>query len=285
MSKLIEKYSLHLKHTNLTTDQLLALPWKTNVIETSTEFTSARVSIVDDRILVKTPTNNAFINTMAKSYAWNKKDKSYVIPCSTTDLKFVHQILPKYFKEVRYCDKIKKLMEPLSEYSKELIWDPTYTKINNNYYVVAANMALYGQINNLVFDTDPQTLFKLSQMGIKVSEDLIETDYQRFAAEYSTTVDADNILTMIEWLKQLGVDSVLVGPGVRTTFVRTRDIFIPMFDKLAEANISCHTFLDSRNHAKNATVLIQYYTTYMSNDEYLAAKRILIKNSRPIEVK
>jgi hypothetical protein len=58
-----------------------------------------------------------------------------------------------------------------------------------------------------------------------------------------------------------------------------------MFDKLTEANISYHTFLDSRNHAKNTTVLIQYYRTYMSNDEYLAAKRILIKNSRPIEVK
>jgi hypothetical protein len=112
--KLIEKYLLQLKQTNLTIEELLALPWKAQVVETSKEYTSARVTLVNGILEIKVPMNNKFIRKFDdindNPFIWEKNKKAYVAPFNTNSLKVAHSSLPKYFSQVVYCNQVKEII-------------------------------------------------------------------------------------------------------------------------------------------------------------------------------
>jgi hypothetical protein len=292
-SKLVEKYSHQLKQTNLTIDQLLALPWKTNVVETSKEYTAARVSLLNNKLFIRVPMNNTFIKKFEdikdNTFVWDKTKKAYISPISTHALKIVYTILPKYFPEIYYCDHIKKILAEVSHLSDpDIIWEPTLVNINNNYYIVAINETLDNYINNIPLSTEPKTLFKLSKLGIKTHPSLIDTKIKKFASEFVTEADIGEA-DLIEWLKELSVTQVLLGRGVHTTFLKTKQLFIPLIKNLEQNNIQVIPV--KSNFKMDSTiktpVLLQYHGD--ENRKFFGAnavaKCVLIRNSNPIEVK
>lgn len=291
-NKLVEKYENQLSKTNLTKDQLVALPWKASVIETSNEYTSARVTLINNELVIRVPMNNKFIkkfdNLKDNTFQWDKNKKAYISLMSTYALKIAYTILPRYFPEVRYCKQLTNLINKTVQYS-ELIWEPTLVSINNNYYVVAINEVLGTYINNIKLNNDPKTLFALSKLGIKISKDIISSDIQKFASEFVTEIDVSQTIELAEWLKELEVVQVLLGKGIHNAFFKTKQLFLPMRTTLDNNSIKCIPVDSTFEITKDirTPVLLQYHGN--ENMKFCGsgslAKCVFIKNSNPIEVK
>lgn len=291
-TRLIEKYESQLSKTNLTKDQLLALPWKASVVVTSNEYTSARVTLINNELVIRVPMNNKFIKKFDdglkdNTFQWDKNKKAYISPMSTYALKIAYTILPKYFPEVRYCKQLTTLIDKTNQYS-ELIWEPTLVSINNSYYVVAINETLGTYINNIKLNNDPKTLFALSKLGIKISTDIISSDIQKFASEFITEIDVSQTIELVDWLKELEVVQVLLGKGVHNAFSKTKQLFLPMLTTLDNSGIKCIPVDSKFEITKDirTPVLLQYHGN--ENMKFCGsgslAKCVFIKNSNPIEV-
>jgi hypothetical protein len=292
-TKLIEKYLLQLKQTNLTKDQLLALPWKAEVIETTKEYTGARVSLINDKLVIRVPMNNKFIKKFEdikdNTFVWDKIKKAYISPMSTYALKIAYTILPKYFPEVYYCDHIKKVLAEVSHLSDpNLMWEPTLVTINNNYYVIAVNETAGELITDLELNTESRTLFRLSKLGIKTHASLIDTKIKKFASEFTTDVDIDET-EVVMWLKELGVTQVLLGKGVHTSYLKTKQLFAPLIRRLDKNDIEIIQVKPDfvMNSTIKTPVLLQYHGDESRKfcGSGAVAKCVFIKNSTPIEVK
>lgn len=292
-SKLIEKYLLQLKQTNLTKDQLLDLPWKAEVIETTKEYTGARVALINDKLVIRVPMNNKFIKKFDdlkdNTFVWDKTKKAYISPMSTYALKIAYTILPKYFPEVYYCDHIKKVLAEVSHLSDpNLMWDPTLVNINNNYYIIAVNETVGECIANTELNTEPKTLFRLSKLGIKIHESLVDNKIKKFASEFVTDVDIDET-EVVTWLKELGVTHVLLGKGVNTAFLKTKQLFIPLIRRLDKNDIEIIQVKPDfvMNSTIKTPVLLQYHGDESRKfcGTSAVAKCVFIRNSTPIEVK
>jgi len=288
-TRLIDKYESQLSKTNLTKDQLLALPWKASIVETSNEYTSARVTLINNELVIRVPMNNKFIkkfdNLKDNTFQWDKNKKAYISLMSTYALKIAYTILPKYFPEVRYCKQLTNLIIKTVQYS-ELIWEPTLVSINNNYYVVASNEALGTYINNIELNNDPKTLFAVSKLGITISKDIISSDIQKFASEFVTEIDVGQTIELVGWLKELEVTQVLLGKGVHNAF--SKQLFLPMLATLDNNGIKCIPVDSNFEITKDirTPVLLQYHGN--ENMKFCGsgslAKCVFIKNSNPIEV-
>ena len=291
-NKLVEKYEVQLKKTNLTKDQMVALPWKANVIETSKEYTSARISLIGDELVARVPMNNKFINKFNdlkdNTFVWNKTKKAYFAPMSTHALKIAYTIFPKYFPEVKYCNKLTAIMDQVSNYS-DLIWIPTLVTINNHYYVIATNEVVGNLIASITLDSDPKTLFALSKLGVKIDSNIVGSCFEKFASEFMTEVDVSQISDLVFWLKELEVKQVLLGRGIHNAFNKTKHLFTPMLSTFSRNGIECIPVDSNFEITDNIKlpVLLQYHGN--ENMKFCGAgalaKCVFIKNSTPIEVK
>jgi len=292
-TKLIEKYLLQLKQTNLTKDQILALPWKAEVIETSKEYTAARVSLLNDKLVIRVPMNNKFIKRFDdikdNTFNWDKTKKAYISSMSTYALKIAYTILPKYFPEVYYCNHIKRILSEVSSLTDpNIIWEPTLVNINNNYYIIAVNEPIGNRISNIELNTDPKTLFKLSKLGIKTHKDLIDSKIKKFASEFITETEIDETEIAV-WLKELDVKQVLLGKGVHTAYLKTKQLFVPLIKNLEKNNIEVIPV--KSDFAVDSTIKTPVLLQYHGDESRkfcgagAVAKCVFIKNSNPIEVK
>lgn len=291
--KLIEKYETQLKQTNLSLNQMLSLPWQVEVIETSKEHTSARLTLVNRVLEIKVPMNNKFIRKFDdikdNPFIWERNKKAYVAPFNTHSLKVACSALPKYFSQVVYCNKIQEIINSVSHLSdSSLIWEPTLVNINNYYYVVAITEPLGDRVSNIELNNNPDTLFKLSKLGIKVHSTIIDNDMKKFAAEFMTDVDINQAeISLVKWLKELDVKQVLLGKGMNPSF--NKQLFLSLIENLQNSGIEwIRVNSDFKiTSAINQPILLQYHGN--ENMRFCGAgslaKCVFIRNSNPIEVK
>ncbi len=292
--KLIRKYATQLTKTNLTLEEMLNLPWQVAVIETSSDYTSARVKLDGDSIVVQVPTNKQFITKLESSkdctYDWDRDKREYRSPFNTCSLKLIYKLLPIYFKEIRYCDTLQRLIDTANQIGPDLIWNPTLIKINNGYFVIATNDILHNLISNIELNNDPKTLYKLSQLGITVDKQIINNDpFLKFAAEFATDIEISDLPRVIDWIKQLEVSQVLLGKGVHTVFEKTKAFFKEFIKKLDKESVryrTIHTGYTRDSDQTELPILLQYHSNEMARfcGKSALGKCIFVKNSTPIEV-
>jgi hypothetical protein len=292
--KLIHKYANQLTNTNLTLEEMLNLPWQVEVIETSRDYTSARVRLNNNSIVVQVPTNKQFIIKLESSkdctFEWDRTNREYRSTFDTYSLKLIYKLLPIYFKEVRYCDTLQQLIDTANRLGPDLIWSPTLVKINDNYFVIAANNILHNLISNIELNNDPRTLYKLSQLGIIIDKQIINNDpFLKFASEFTTDVEISDLPLVIDWIKQLEVSQVLLGKGVHTAFEKTKAFFKKFMKKLDEKSVRYRTIHTGYTPEPNQTelpILLQYHSNEMAKfcGKSALGKCIFVKNSTPIEV-
>lgn len=292
--KLIHKYTNQLKNTNLSLGEMLALPWQIEVVTTSSDFTSARVSLKDGDIILRVPTNKQFINKLESirncDFVWNNTRREYHAPFSTGSLKLIYRLLPNYFKEIRYCNTLHQMIDSVSLVGENLIWSPTLVKFNNAYFVIAANQVLGELIDNIELNAEPKTLYKLSQLGITIDKNITNNDpFLEFAAEFATDVEISDLGLLVGWIKQLDIPQVLLGKGVHSAFEKTRTFFKNFIKRLDEESIfyrTIHTGFRRDPKQKELPILIQYHSNEIAKFCSTSAigKCIFVKNSTPIEV-
>jgi hypothetical protein len=169
-----------------------------------------------------------------------------------------------------------------------IIWEPTLVNINNNYYIIAINEPIGNRISNIELNTDPKTLFKLSKLGIKTHKDLIDSKIKKFASEFITETEIDETEIAV-WLKELDVKQVLLGKGVHTAYLKTKQLFVPLIKNLEKNNIEVIPV--KSDFAVDSTIKTPVLLQYHGDESRkfcgvgAVAKCVFIKNSNPIEVK
>jgi len=161
VDKLIEKYERQFVKNQMFVKELSKLPWKTLVVETTDEYTSAHIGILNDNIILKTPYNKTFITAFRSlsesSFVWDNINKYYIADLSTFSLKLASNMVTKFFNEVRYSDNVKKLLDQLTYYKDVKYWTPTLVCTNGNYIIACTNKALDESIKHITLNTELNT--------------------------------------------------------------------------------------------------------------------------------
>lgn len=277
--KLLMKYQRQFKKNGYDHQSFIDLPWKSNVVESKQEFLDAKIYIYNDQICIRSPFNNNFVSALRKQnlnfFTWDKTNKLYTADISTTSFKQAIDLVTKFYKSVKLCAELQSVLDSLHNYDSTN-WNPTYVKNNDIYFIGSINQIIYDKILSLTLDDSPKTLFELSKLGVKVDDEIIKNDdFRRFAAEYKTVVDIQNLERMVDWILHLNFDYVYLSRDIIFQKSISKEI-----SKLFEGKV-----LYGSNVPSEAENIIRLSLT--SNNSYRDvsnSKTVLIRNSRPIEV-
>jgi hypothetical protein len=283
---LISKYKKQLTKNGFDKDILKALPWKTDIVESTEEYTGAMVSLYGDDLVIKVPFNKPFISAFRQvknnNFDWDKDSKVYRTSFNTVALKIATTELGKYFSTVRLDDNLSKLVNDISVYDAE-VYNPTLRVINGNPMIVAINRVLGELTQNMDLKIDSITLHKLSMMGINIDPSVYESNNKlEFASKRVYEVEMDQVETVISWMKNLGCDNVIVGRGLRTHL--SQEALYELINKYGMKPLGPMSF---GKLPEGVNMLIQHTSTIDVRSAFSGqiSKTVVLKDSRPIEVK
>jgi hypothetical protein len=284
--KLISKYKKQLVRQGLVKEELKELPWKTMIVESTTEYTGAVVLLRDDELNIRVPFNKSFIsefrNVRNNTFEWSKETKTYSAPFGTSALKVAYTTLPKFFSTVRYDDDLQTIIDELKQY-EGLIWNPTLTKYNGELFVTAINPILAELIKDTELTLEPQIIFNLTCMGITIDSKLYEASEKlKFAASWVYEVELSDVENTIGWMKNVGCENVVIGRGLRSTI--SQEHLSSMIEKYGMKPMGP---LSYGNLPEGVSMLMQHTSNVDSRTPFTGqiSKTVVLKDSRPIEVK
>jgi hypothetical protein len=284
--KLISKYKKQLVRQGLVKEELKELPWKTMIVESTTEYTGAVVLLRDDELNIRVPFNKSFIsefrNVRNNTFEWSKETKTYSAPFGTSALKVAYTTLPKFFSTVRYDDDLQTIIGELKQYER-LIWNPTLTKYNGKLIVTAANPILAELIKDIELNLEPRTIFDLTRMGITIDSELYkDSEKLKFAANLVYEVELSDVENTIGWMRNVGCDNVVIGRGLRSTI--SQEHLTSMITKYGMKPLGP---LSHGNLPEGISMLMQHTSNVDSRTPFTGqiSKTVVLKDSRPIEVK
>lgn len=207
---LVYKYKRQLRKQGFDSETLDNLSWRSKIIESSPEFTSARVDRTNNCLNLRVPFNKNFIKEMKKErFEWVKEEKLYRAPFSIIALKELYKILPKFFKSVTYAPDLFNIINEIEKHDK-YIWEPTLIECGDRYVIACTNQYVQEATNHIdLSKLDLNTAFELSQYGVKLHPALYKDDKAlKFASEFNTEVDIKDLDLVFGWLKQMNVTDI-----------------------------------------------------------------------------
>lgn len=283
---LISKYKKQLTKHGLEKDELKALAWKTEVVDSTPEYTGSIITIVDDKIQLRVPFNKNFITAFRQvednQFDWDKERKIYIAPFNTTSLRLATTFPKEHFTSMKLCPQSQRLLDEISKY-ESTYWKPTLTKINGRLMVVAVNSILAEKIADIDLELTPKTLFLLSNLGVEVADDLVKDDPKlEFAANRQYEIEVTDIENTIMWMKNIGCENVVIGRGLRTS-----TITISIADLVQKYGMNCLGPMTFGSLPDGVSMLIQHTSNIETRNGFTGtiSKTVVIKDSRPIEVK
>lgn len=296
---LVSKYQKQLTKQGYSKEALKALPWKTDVVESSTLYTGATVKIMNDEIVIRVPFNKNFIaafrNIKDNHFDWVKDEKIYRGPFSTASFKIVANELSKYFSVVNYCDESSAILNDLKKFSDAKIWNPTLVDVNGNLILAATNPTISELLGDRKLSRDPKFLMELTHMGIIIDKTVTNSDpLLEFASSRVSDLEITNLEEGIKWMSLLGCTHLIIGRGLRNQFninsitatvekygiepivpATYGNVVVP--DKTARGTVMM------MQHVSNSGV--RYPITNVVSSDTAISKIVVIKDSRPIEVR
>ena len=291
VEKLITKYERQFVKHEIFIANLLLLPWNTRIVQTTEEYTSAHIGIVDNNIILKTPYNKLFINAFRSAsktcFVWDNTQKYYIGVLSTHSLKLAITITKKYFTAgIRYSDNVTKLLAQLEYYANVKYWTPTLVYVNGNYMIACSNQALDNALKHIELNTELTTLAELARHGVTIIDNVLITDEERFAAAYNPKIELSNISDIVPWLKNIKCDCVFVSGIGLSNEMQFKNSFK---HNLKQAGIQ---YSASKYYAKdpsnttsyNFPVAVRFRLIPDFFEPLRVAKVITIVNSKPINL-
>lgn len=222
------KYRRQFTQQKFDIDTLLLLPWTCNVVESSPQYTNASISIIGDKIIFRSPFNKSFLNALKKnpiySMEWHKDKRQYEIIYGPTTLKMLITLSADHFEVIDYCPITKNIINSLSEFETVKYWKPTLVCNNGYFYIASLNEILYETIKDIPVTNDLTMVADYVQYGIEVSESVIEHFFDienpmkiTLACSYRVECEIRDLNSAIEWLRELGCDSVTTHLSKNTT--------------------------------------------------------------------
>jgi hypothetical protein len=279
------------------------LPWQTPIVQTTEEYTSAHIGIVNNDIILKTPYNKSFITvfrTESQScFVWDHMNKYYIGPLSTYSLKLAINTTTKYFNEVKYSNNVKQLLSDLEEYNNAKYWNPTLVCCNGNYLIACSNEALDEAIKHIELNNNSKTLAELVRYGITINSDIQCTEEEYFAAKFNNKIELNDICTIVPYLKNIGCDFVSLQGIIKNNLLPdvAHPIRLSQITKMQEtlrqelnlANIKYNVNNDSYTVVSelskyNFPVLINFRNNNKAHNPKHLAKVITVVNSNPVQL-
>lgn len=222
-NRIVEKYSKQFARKSFSVEELKKLRWQATIIESSTLFTSAFITIENDRIYFKAPYNKEFVQNIRKTpiytFEWVRDKKQYHAEFGIQTLKSILYFANQHYSVVNLCPITKELIDQLNEYSDVKIWNPTLVYKNDMLYVAGSNLHLMKAIEHVNIEYNLKTLAKLVQYGVKIDNSVVEKfteffDFDKimFAVDFNPIMDISKVYTILNWLTELDVD-VIVETG------------------------------------------------------------------------
>jgi len=287
VDKLVEKYERQFVKNQMSIKDLAKLPWKTLVVETTDEYTSAHIGILNDNLILKTPYNKAFItafrNLSQSSFVWDNVNKYYIADLSTFSLKLAFRMTAIFFNEIRFSDNVKKILNQQEYYKDVKYWTPTLVCVNGNYMIACTNKALDESIKHITLNTELTTLAELVRYGIQIDESILRTDEERFAGSYNPKVELNNICDIVPWLQNIKCDYVSVSGIGLSTNLKFKDSLKQSLEKAGIQYNDAGRVITHTNLSKYKFPVIVKFKL-IADDYVNVAKVINVVNSQPINL-
>ena len=278
---LVSKYTKQLTKLDLAPETLNALLWKTMVVKSTSDYTGAVVTIIEDQITIRVPFNKKFISEFSSlannTFLWNKEDKLYRAPFSTEALKIAVTRLDKYFDTVQFCENTKSILDQLKPYESATIWNPTLVGVHGNLIVAACNPVIGKLISDMDLTLDAKTLYQLSTYGIKVDPELLVDEKLAFSASNVAEVDLEDIEPVIDWMKEIGCTHAMLGRGMHGPSTTIKHM-------LDNKNIIPVSYAMMSQLPTEANIILLQMTSY-TFPNMLVNKIVVIKDSTPVDVR
>lgn len=288
-NKLLVKHKNQLKRKGLVASQLCELPWaKANIVASQEDFAKANIKLVDGVLYLRTPFNKKFVSELnginSNPFLWSTGGRNYQAQFSTRALKIAVNTAQKHFKTIAFCPVLTELVKQVPPITG-VFWRPTLVKANTGYYIAGSNSVLIDKIQDIELKEDPITYFQLSKLGVNISNELIGEDkFAKFAANHYNELSinsASNIDTPVQelgdWLNKLNINKVVIGR--EPTYFKNRRIGYAIKRILAEKGIKCVTHIE---HSINEETVMIHFIDYGESSTQNVVKRILIRESKPI---
>lgn len=292
--KLTDKYKRQLNKFGLSKQKISSLQWNVSIISSDIKYTQAYISIIDGKIIFKSPFSKKFIEIFRKqennNFTWIKNDKHYEAEYTPYQLKLLVNTSRKVYPTINYCEKTSSLLNNVDEYSDAKIWNPTLVRVNNRYMIAAANEFLMNAIKDNSLEPTVENLFQLSRFGIHVDDTITNNDpLLNFASKFIVEMDFVNADTIVEYLKSIKCDAVVFLGN--TLFVNRRK---PLQQKLLDnliVNIHDSKNLNFSEKLKYKNIVAikpaPHIITILDNKFHWyrnISKLILLKDSSPIHI-
>lgn len=296
LDKIITRYSRQLSKLEINVDEMLALPWNIQPIESLPQFTEAHLNLMEDVFLLHSPYKKEFIDEFKQADIdgkWNKEDRCWTFPACTHSLSIATFLIEKHYNKVNYCDQTKEFINTASAYKDMKYWNPTYKYINGAFYVVATNPYLESAITDLEFNLDLSVLARLVRYGVTIDDTVL--------MKFSETYSVDEIAFAIDPKPKVEIndDSIIDKlQSIKTDCVAFMELtgsssnfFKGLKEQLNDTDMKQLT-LSTREPVNDAFVdseypvlLVSGFWTKSMMDSRQAAKVIHVVNSKPIFIK
>lgn len=286
--RLVEKYKRQLDKHQLTVDKIKTLQWETTVKASEPRYTEAFIEIVDTEIHFKSPYNKNFLNFFRNlpnnNFKWNKELKRYEGKLNTSALRNIVNASARFYPVVNYCPITTKYLNGLMQYENVLIWNPTLINVNGNFMIAGCNQNIIEALDGINLNDEIHTLSKLAEYGVNIDESITKNDPRlEFISKFMPTVDYVSIDQIVNWLKELGCDAILLeNLGINVIHrksIRTllTNIGVTVFESKIPKDVDISKF--------KYPVKLEF-STFKTTKEVQNFRKILkMTNSTPIELK
>lgn len=299
LTKITLRYFKQFKKQELDVNVLSLLPWSTQPVLSSPQYTSAFCEVQDDVLTIRSPYNAEFITDIKKMpvmASWDKDTKTWSMPYCEITAKHAIHCVTKNYETINFCPVLNEVIDTFAKYETAQYWDPVYVKVNGNYIVACITKQIHEIIESVTLDASPATLALLTSLGIDISDEVTKdacaTQDSRlidFATNPSSTIIDENGLDELAlFLEEIKSDFVLI---VDTYKEKKRTHTQKLFDLLTSMNVT--TQLVSRQEkaeldlsSYKLPVIVNSSLWGMGSFSKIAkCKTVFLGNSKPIDIK
>jgi len=301
LDKIVLRYARQLRKQEIDANDMVQLPWTSNVVSSLPEFTHAFVTIVDDIITLRSPFKGDFVKEFRSTSVqldWNKETKIWSAPLCEETLKHFINMTSKHYDNLHYCEKTTEIINSLIEYESATIWDPTLCYINGNVMVAGINRPLADAIEDIDFSLDLNSVAKAIDYGIYIADSIvnalenksIDGKLVQFAKSPAPHLDINDVPSIVEALKSIGCDYVIITESLSHTKISTKKLE----EALTSVGIDCKVVdrksdlasIRSNDYDMPVAVYTSIWVPKERSKERLGVRKaVTLMNNKPIDIK
>lgn len=304
LTKITLRYFKQFKKQELDANELSLLPWSTQPVLSSPQYTNAFCQVEDDTLTIRSPYNVDFISEIRKMpvmASWDKDTKTWSMPYCEVSVKHAIQCVTKNYETINFCPILTEVIDEFAKYETASYWDPIYMKVNGNYMVVGITKQIYEIIEDVVMDVSPSTLALLTSLGIHVSNQVAldaaelqgNTELSHklidFATSFSSTIlDEDCVDELAMMLKAINSDCVVI---VDTYKEKNKEYTKKLYRLLSDMGLNAYRVSRQENtdldiSSYNLPVIVNSSLWGMGSFSKIPkCKTVFLGNNKPIDIK